>query len=91
MGNIISVDFKERKIATIKMNEIKFLMKHIPYIKARQKKLKEIHAPKSILDNEVRLIYAYTHRLNRLKAWWYKQMTPEERLLRVIFDPDTDM
>ena len=91
MGNIIRVDFKERKIANIKMNEIKFLMKHIPYIKARQKKLKEIHAPKSILYNEVRLIYAYTHRLNRLKAWWYKQMTPEERLLRVIFDPDTVM
>jgi hypothetical protein len=91
MGNIISVDFKERKIATIKMNEIKFLMKHIPYIKARQKKLKEIHAPKSILDNEVRLIYTYTHRLNRLKAWWYKQMTPEERLLRAIFDTDSDM
>jgi hypothetical protein len=91
MGNIIHVDFKERQIANIKLNQIKFLTKHLPYIKARQKQLKEMHAPKSILDNEVRLIYAYTHRLNRLKAWWYKQMSPEERLLRAIFAPDSDM
>ena len=91
MGNIISVDFKELQIANIKINQIKFLIEHLPYIKASQKRLKEIHAPKSILDNEVRLIYAYTHRLNRLKAWWYKQMSPEERLLRSIFTPDTDM
>lgn len=90
MGNNI-VDFKERKIANIKMNQIKYLMKQIPYIKARQKRLKEIHAPKSILDNEVRLIYAYTHRLNRLKEWWYKQMSPEERLLSAIFAHDTAM
>lgn len=91
MENIISVDFKERRIAQIKMNQIKYLMKQIPYIKARQKKLKKIHAPKCILDNEVRLIYIYTHRLNRLKAWWYQQMSPEERLLRAIFAPDTVM
>ena len=91
MENIISVDFKERRIANIKMNQIKYLMKQIPYIKARQKKLKKIHAPKCILDNEVRLIYTYTHRLNRLKAWWYQQMSPEERLLRAIFAPDTVM
>ena len=91
MGNIIRVDFRERQIANIKLNQIKYLMKQLPYIKARQKRLKEIHAPKSILDNEVRLIYAYTHRLNRLKAWWYKQMSPEERLLRAIFEPDTAM
>lgn len=90
MGNNI-VDFKERKIANIKMNQIKYLMKQIPYIKARQKRLKEIHAPKCILDNEVRLIYAYTHRLNRLKEWWYKQMSPDERLLSAIFAPDTAM
>ena len=91
MENIIHVDFKEREIANIKLNQIKFLMKHLPYIKARQKRLKEMHAPKSILDNEVRLIYAYTHRLNRLKAWWSKQMSPEDRLLRAIFEPDTAM
>ena len=91
MGNIITVDFKARNIANIKMSQLKYLMKQLPYIKARQKRLKEIHAPKSILDNEVRLIYAYTHRLNRLKAWWYKQMTPEERLLRAIFDTDSVM
>ena len=41
MGNIIHVDFKERQIANIKLNQIKFLTKHLPYIKARQKQLKE--------------------------------------------------
>lgn len=91
MGNIITVDFKERTIANIKMNQIKYLMKQLPYIKARHKRLIKMHAPKSILDNEVRLIYAYTHRLNRLKEWWYQQMSPEEKLLRVIFDPDSIM
>ena len=89
MGNIIKVDFKAIKINNIKKAQLKHLMAYIPELKERQQKLKELHAPKSILDGQVRLIYACTHRLDRLKAWWYQQMTPEEKLLRAIFCPET--
>jgi hypothetical protein len=89
MGNIIKVDFKAIKINNIKKSQLKHLMEYLPELKERHKKLKELHAPKSIIDGDVRLIYACTHRLDRLKAWWYQQMTPEEKLLRAIFCPET--
>ena len=89
MENIITVDFKAKSIENRKIKLMKYLADYIPELQARHKKLIELRAPKSILDGDTRLIVSYTHRFNRLKAWWRKKnMSPEERLLRIIFGLD---
>lgn len=92
MSNIIAVQFDkythEDMVYYRKVEQLKYLMRRIPEIKVRQQKLKELRAPKQILDNEVRLIACYTHRYNRLRKWWDEQARINEALLRYIFHPE---
>lgn len=88
MSNIINLNFKEERINAIKRQEYRRLLKRIPYVLARQQKLHEIHAPRSVLDNEMRLVYRLIHRHCRLKRWMEKQKQECEaakRFLHYIF------
>ena len=85
MSNIIAVQFDkythEDMVYDLKVEQLRYLMRRLPEIKVRQQKLKELRAPKQILDNEVRLIACYTHRYNRLRAWWDATPKMASRLL----------
>lgn len=92
MSNIIAVQFDkythEDMVYDLKVEQLRYLMRRLPEIKVRQQKLKELRAPKQILDNEVRLIACYTHRYDRLRKWWDEQARINEALLRYIFHPE---
>lgn len=92
MSNIIAVQFDkythEDMVYDLKVEQLRYLMRRLPEIKVRQQKLKELRAPKQILDNEVRLIACYTHRYARLRKWWDEQARINEALLRYIFHPE---
>jgi hypothetical protein len=86
MSNI--VNFKEERINAIKRQEYSRLVAHIPYVLERQHRLHEMHAPRSVLDNEMRLVCGLIHRFCRLKRWIDKQKQEAEatkRLFRYLF------
>jgi hypothetical protein len=86
MSNI--VNFKEERINAIKRQEYSRLVAHIPYVLERQQRLHEMHAPRSVLDNEMRLVCILMHRFARLKRWIEKQNQKaevEKRLFRYLF------
>ena len=88
MSNIIEINFKEERINAIKRQEYRRLVKRIPYVLERQQKLHELHAPRSVLDNEMRLVCILMHRFGRLKRWIEKQNQKaevEKRLFRYLF------
>ena len=88
MSNIIAINFKEERINAIKRQEYRRLVKRIPYVLERQQKLHELHAPRSVLDNEMRLVCILMHRFARLKRWIEKQNQKaevEKRLFRYLF------
>ena len=88
MSNIIELNFKEERINAIKRQEYRRLVKRIPYVLERQQKLHELHAPRSVLDNEMRLVCLLIHRYARLKRWIDKQKQEGEatkRLFRYLF------
>lgn len=88
MSNIIEINFKEERINAIKRQEYRRLVKRIPYVLERQQKLHELHAPRSVLDNEMRLVCILMHRFGRLKRWIDKQKQEAEatkRLFRYLF------
>ena len=88
MSNIIEINFKEERINAIKRQEYHRLVKRIPYVLERQQKLHELHAPRSVLDNEMRLVCILMHRYCRLKRWIDKQNKEGEaakRLFRYLF------
>ncbi len=88
MSNIIEINFKEERINAIKRQEYRRLIKRIPYVLERQQKLHELHAPRSVLDNEMRLVCRLIHRHCRLKRWIDKQNQEGEaakRLFRYLF------
>ena len=88
MSNIIEINFKEERINAIKRQEYRRLVKHIPYVLKRQLKLHELHAPRAVLDNEMRLVLRLIHRHCRLKRWIDKQKQEGEaakRLFRYLY------
>ena len=88
MSNIIEINFKEERINALKRQEYRRLEKRIPYVLERQQKLHELHAPRSVLDNEMRLVCLLIHRYGRLKRWIDKQKQDGEatkRLFRYLF------
>lgn len=88
MSNIVAINFKEERINAIKRQEYRRLVKRIPYVLERQQKLHELHAPRAVLDNEMRLVCCLMHRFGRLKRWIDKQKQEAEatkRLFRYLF------
>jgi hypothetical protein len=88
MSNIVAINFKEERINAIKRQEYRRLVKRIPYVLERQQKLHELHAPRAVLDNEMRLVCILMHRFARLKRWIDKQKQEAEatkRLFRYLF------
>jgi hypothetical protein len=88
MSNIVAINFKEERINAIKRQEYRRLCRRIPYVLERQQKLHELHAPRSVLDNEMRLVCILMHRFARLKRWIGKQKQEAEatkRLFRYLF------
>ena len=88
MSNIVALNFKEERINAIKRQEYRRLVKRIPYVLERQQKLHELHAPRYVLDNEMRLVCLLMHRYCRLKRWIDKQKQEAEatkRLFRYLF------
>jgi hypothetical protein len=88
MSNTVAINFKEERINAIKRQEYRRLVKRIPYVLERQQTLHELHAPRSVLDNEMRLVCILMHRFARLKRWIDKQKQEAEatkRLFRYLF------
>lgn len=71
--NVIQVDFKEdaklEYAFEMRMRQYDYLVRRLPEIRKRQVRLRELRAPRCILDNEARLVWMYTHRLNRLQRY----------------------
>lgn len=69
MGNIIKLKNSGINVYELKLRQLEYLERQIPRSIARKKKLKEILAPRCIIDNEVRILLTYKRRYARLKRW----------------------
>ena len=69
MSDIVAVNFRQLRADAYRRRQFEYLKGHIPYVLDRQQRLHDIHAPKSILDNECRLVVMYIRRFARLKRW----------------------
>lgn len=88
--NVIPVDFKQASKSVdafdMRMQQYDYLMRRLPEIRKRQQRLRELRAPRCILDNEARLVWTYTHRLNRLQRY----IDAGIEVLKVIFSMPED-
>lgn len=88
--NVIPVDFKQAPKSVdafeMRMQQYDYLMRRLPEIRKRQQRLRELRAPRCILDNEARLVWTYTHRLNRLQRY----IDAGIEVLKVIFSMPED-
>ena len=73
MSDIVAVNFRQLRADAYRRRQFEYLKGHIPYVLDRQQRLHDIHAPKSILDNECRLVVMYIRRFARLKRWFEAQ------------------
>ena len=84
--NVVQVDFKQMAkqeyAFEMRMQQYVYLRHRLPEILKRQVKLRELRAPRSVLDNEARLVWTYTHRFNRLQ----RHMDACKKVLKFLFE-----
>lgn len=73
-----------------KLDRFKWLRSNIPRLEDTLTKLREIRAPKVIVDNEARLIKKYKAEYKALDADLHSYDEAAKRLLRAIFCPDDE-
>jgi len=73
-----------------KLDRFKWLGYNIPRLEDTLSKLREIRAPKVIVDNDVRLIKKYKAEYKALAADLHSYDEAAKRLLRAIFCPDEE-